>query len=94
METSDFKKSNTYVKEIVWLPSYFGIAIFLVSVFDAGTLIIFPSLLACRMFLELVYRIVFGERRNEFGCQSLAFLVQCIVWAVLWGLHVARLGTT
>jgi len=86
-----------YISEAVWLPTYIGItALVLGTINNAGfaTVVGLISLLLCRIFLELLYRMAFGGARLQWRTQLATFGFQLVVWALVWGWYVQRTTVT
>jgi len=86
-----------YISEAVWLPTYAGVTALVLGTISNGniaTVVGIVSLLGCRVFLELLYRIVFGEARLQPRMQLATFGVQLVVWVLVWGWYVQRTAVT
>ena len=81
---------SKFVSELVWLPSYLGLTFLMIGVTGSTGLVILVALLACRVALELLYRIMFGARRRELGIGAIAFVAQCVIWGGVWAWYVFR----
>jgi len=55
---------------------------------NLATVVILISLVACRVFLELLYRLVLDEARLQLRIQLATFGVQLLVWVLVWGWYV------
>jgi hypothetical protein len=86
-EEADWRRR---VSELVWLPSYAGVAYIAIGASGTTGLVVFLSLLLCRVFLEVLYRIVFGKQRHDLAIGVTAFAAQCVVWGAVWYWYVAR----
>jgi hypothetical protein len=72
-----------YIHEAVWLPTYAAIALFVfgtVQNSNAATLVMIVALIVCRRFLELLYRLAFGDERLTVRIGLLAFGSQLVAW--------------
>ena len=70
--------------EIVWTPTYLGILLTFIWVFESGkTLLAIPILIFCSLILECVYRFFFGEKRHSFSFLVVTFVIQCIAWGLI-----------
>lgn len=80
-----------YVHEAVWLPTYAVIVLFVLGTVqnsNAATLAMIIGLVACRVALELLYRLAFGDERLTVRIGLLAFGSQLVVWGCLaWFFH-------
>ncbi len=81
-----------YMTEVVWLPTYIGVSLLLLSAFNVGSIGIFAALIACRFFLELAYDIIFGTAKHELRTKLIAFSVQTVVWGVVWVWYAQRVA--
>jgi vacuolar-type H+-ATPase subunit I/STV1 len=79
-----------FVSELVWLPSYVGLLFLMIGVTGSTGLVVLLALLACRVALEFLYRIMFGARRRELGIGAIAFAAQCVIWGGVWAWYVFR----
>jgi hypothetical protein len=82
-----------YISEAVWLPTYIGIAALVLGTINnpaLATAVGLASALVCRMLLELLYRIAFGETRLQLRIQLATFSLQLLVWILVWGWYVQR----
>ena len=75
---------HRYIGEVVWLPTYLGFAYLLLGATKSSGWFLFPALLLTRIVLEVIYRLTFGERRHEWSCKAIAFLLQLVVWGSFW----------
>ena len=85
---NEFTTPNRYVSEAVWIPSYLAIIFLIlgnVKNSAVATLVMIFGLLMSRMFLELVYRMVFGDERLTLRIGVLAVGGQLLVWGGLLG---------
>lgn len=88
---SNFSTPYKYVHEAIWLPTYVVVALIsLGTVQNSGvaTLVMIVALIACRMFLELLYRAAFGDERLTVGIGLLAFVSQLVVWGAVLGWYI------
>jgi hypothetical protein len=82
---------HKYVHEFVWAPTYLAVVIIVLGVVrdsTVATIVLFVSLIMCRMFLEVIYRILFGDARLTVRVAVLALGCQLSVliglsWFVL-----------
>jgi hypothetical protein len=85
-----------YVSEVVWLPTYLAVSALTFGFFGNGPIawgaVIF-ALIACRMTLELLYRIAFGDVRLRWHVGAIAFASQLLIWGLLW-VWFAKLSET
>ncbi len=84
----NFSTAYKYVLEAIWLPTYVAVALVVLGTVqnsNAATLIMIVSLIACHMFLELMYRLAFGDERLTVRIGLLAFMSQLLVWGVVLG---------
>ncbi len=82
-------EDNKFVSELVWLPTYIMVAIFVFSRIDNAALAIlaiFAVPIGIRVVLEIFYRALFGVNRLTLKIGILAFLSQVFVWGgfVFW----------
>lgn len=82
--------TQDYMTEVVWLPTYAGVSLLLLSVFDVGTIGIFAALITCRFFLELVYDLIFGAAKHELRTKLVAFASQVVIWGTVWVWYAQR----
>ena len=78
------------IGEIIWLPTYLGVLLLLLSSLNGGIVrdvVILMALFGCRFVLELTYRITFGDARLETRTKLWAFGSQLIVWGLIWAWH-------
>ena len=78
--------SNKYVSEIVWLPTYAAIIILVLGSIEnsvVATLTLLVALIGSRMLLELIYRIIFSDKRLRIRTGIIAFLCQVLVLTAL-----------
>ena len=88
---------HRYIAEAVWLPTYIGLCILVVgTVANAAvaTALVLVSLIASRLVLELVYRMVFGDARLQLRTQLAAFGFQAFVWSLVWFWYAQRTTDT
>lgn len=79
----EFTTPNRFVSEAVWLPSYVAIILLVlgnVRNSTAATLLMFLGLVVSRMFLELIYRMAFGDERLSLRTGIFAVGGQVVVW--------------
>jgi len=70
--SSNFTTPSKYVHEAIWLPTYAVVVLVILGTVQNGgaaTLTVIVGLVACRMFLELLYRFAFGR-----------FVLACLLW--------------
>ena len=82
-----------YVAEAVWLPTYVGVGALVVGNIDNSAIaaaVMVVALIACRMVLELAYRIAFGDARLQWRVAVVAFGAQLAVWGILWAWYAQR----
>jgi hypothetical protein len=72
------------VRDIVWLPTYIGLALLLIGAFHAYFVVVFVVLIACRFVLELLYEVVFSESKNKRSTQLITVAFQILVWGGVW----------
>ena len=85
-KNSNMTTHYRYIHEVVWLPTYLVIALVVLGTVQnsaAVSVALFFSLVACRMVLELLYRIAFGDERLTTRIGLLAFGSQLVVWGLL-----------
>ena len=85
---NEFTTQKRYVIEAVWFPSYLAIIFLIlgnVKNSAVAALVMFFGLLMFRMFLELVYRMVFGDERLTLRVGVFAVGGQLLVWGGLLG---------
>lgn len=76
-----------YVSEVVWLPTYLVLGAVTSAFFGStaiGLVAVIIMLILCRMILELLYRIAFGDARLKWQVGAIAFTLQIVVWGALW----------
>jgi hypothetical protein len=82
-----FTTPYRYISEAVWLPTYLAVGA-LLTAFIGGSavslIVIFISIIACRMVLEFLYRVAFGDVRLSWQVGAGAFLLQLLAWGALW----------
>jgi hypothetical protein len=77
-----------YVHETVWLPTYLAIVLFVLGTVPnstIATLVLIFGLVACRVVLELLYRMTFGDTRLTVRNGLLAFGSQLVLWGLFLG---------
>lgn len=89
---SNFTTPYKYVHEAIWIPTYVVVAIIVLGTIQnssVATVVMIVGLIACRMFLEVFYRVAFGDVRLTVRIGLLAFMSQlAILGGVLgWYLH-------
>lgn len=85
---NEFTTQNRYITEAVWIPSYLSIIVILLTYINnvnIQTLAIIISLISARIIFELVYRIIFGDKRLTFRIGVFAVAGQLIAWGVFFG---------
>jgi hypothetical protein len=76
-----------YIHEAVWLPAYAVTALIVLGTIqnsNAATLIMIAALIVCRMLIELLYRLAFGDERLTVRIGLLAFGSQLVAWDRVW----------
>jgi vacuolar-type H+-ATPase subunit I/STV1 len=79
-----------FVSQLVWLPSYVGIALLMIGVTGGTGLVVLGAILAGGAALEFIYRVAFGARRRELGIGTITFALQCVVWGGVWAWYIFR----
>jgi hypothetical protein len=90
MEKSD---SQRLVAEAVWLPTYAGVCLLLLSTLNDGIvadIVVLGAMLGCRIALEFTFRVAFGEARLAARTQFLAFGLQLVIWSLIWFWHFQK----
>ena len=59
-----------------------------------ASVVLFLSLVAFRMALELVYRLAFGDARLKLSTQLGAFSAPVVAWGLIWTWHGHRITAT
>lgn len=83
VKRKEFTTQNRYITEAVWIPSYLAIVVILLTYIDNAniqTLAIIVALISARIIFELVYRIIFGDKRLTIRIGVFAVLGQLIAW--------------
>jgi hypothetical protein len=83
--------NQRYVAEIVWLPTYIGVAVLVLGGIDNSNLATATMLIAVigsRMVLELIYRLVFGPARLRIRTGIVAFVCQALAWGLIWWWYI------
>ncbi len=80
---------HRYVSELVWLPTYLMVAIFVFSRIDnplIAVIAIFVVPMVIRIILEVMYSFLFGAKRLTLKIGVTGFLCQLAVWGglVFW----------
>ena len=86
--SSNLTTQYKYAHEAVWLPTYAALVLIVLGTIqnsNVATLVGIVSLIVCRMFLELLYRLVFGDERLTVRIGLLAFVCQLFVWGSVFG---------
>jgi hypothetical protein len=86
-----------YISDAVWSPTYVSVvALILGTINNSGlaTVASLLSLVVSRVFLELLYRVAFGEARLQLRTQLATFGLQLLVWGAVWGWYVQRTNVT
>jgi len=86
--SSNFTTPSKYVHEAIWLPTYAVVVLVILGTVQNGgaaTLTVIVGLVACRMFLELLYRFAFGDERLTVRIGLLAVVSQLVVLAGVLG---------
>jgi len=81
------RPERQYIAEVVWLPTYIAVgALVLGRINDStvATAAMLVALVACRVVLELVYRVVFGNARLQLRTGVIALGCQMVVWGLAW----------
>lgn len=84
-----FSTPKRHVSEAVWLPSYAVIAIYILGYVRnaaVATFAMFVALGLFRVFLEVIYRLVFGDERLTLRIGVVAVVAQLVVWGGLFAL--------
>jgi hypothetical protein len=82
-----------YVSETVWLPTYLSVAAMIwgsVENSNLAAVAVAAALIACRLVLELVYRIVLGDARLQWRVGVVALASQLVVWGFFWFWYAQR----
>jgi len=92
---TNFTTQYKYVHEAVWLPTYAALVFFVLSTVrnsNVATLVGIVSTIVCRMILEFLYRVAFGDERLTVRIGLLAFVSQLVVWGglLVWYLHSSQ----
>ena len=94
--TSAVPDHRRYVSETVWLPTYAAVVVLVLAGFSGSWVaipVMFIALVASRMVLELLYRLVLGPARLALSTGLVAFAAQLVVWFLVWGWLAQRSPT-
>ncbi|MEJ2362444.1 MAG: hypothetical protein P8Z75_13700 [Gammaproteobacteria bacterium] len=85
---NEMSDTHKYVSEAVWLPTYIGVSIIVLTSINnsyLATILILVALTGTRILLEILYRFVFDKGRLHFKTGIIAFSCQLAGWlSVLW----------
>ena len=92
---SNFTTPYKHVHEAIWLPTYAVVVLVVLGTVqnsNAASFVMIASLIACRMLLEFVYRLVFGDERLTVRIGLLALVSQLVIFGgvLAWYFHSSQ----